>query len=206
MGKEPLTNVDITVFALASLGGGGKKVFTEDIAAKTFELAPERFSWKTYPEYPDLEVARIALMDARKEKHGILVGGRYGRASAVQAGDGWILTPKGVEWYEKNHERIRKALKVAESRTSPVARSRASKDLKRVRASGMFKNFRKTKGVSEAKPYEFTDLLEASLDTSPVWLRERINTLKAQAAEAKDEEILEFINTCEKEFSDLFRG
>ncbi|HXK38777.1 MAG TPA: hypothetical protein VJ043_01670, partial [Candidatus Paceibacterota bacterium] len=62
--REELTNVDIVLYALYLLKGATKKVPTETIAIKSFELARSRFSWRLYPKYPDIEAVRIALFDA----------------------------------------------------------------------------------------------------------------------------------------------
>jgi len=52
---ESLTNVDIVVYVTAVLGGAEKKVYSEVIAAKCFELDPARFSWRLpdYRKWPD---------------------------------------------------------------------------------------------------------------------------------------------------------
>ena len=63
-------NWEIAVYTVYILGGVSKRIHTEEIAMKCYELAPESFSWIKYPKNADKEVARIALTDARKEKYG----------------------------------------------------------------------------------------------------------------------------------------
>lgn len=74
MSNEDLSNMDVVLYVLYLLSETKKKVFTEDIAKKSFELAPSRFSWRKYPNYPDIEPARKALMEARNQKE--LITGR----------------------------------------------------------------------------------------------------------------------------------
>ena len=68
-----LSNIDIAVYALYLLGGWRDRIHTEDIALKCFELAPSKFSWVKYPEYPDNNTAYLSLGDAKKTKYGVLV-------------------------------------------------------------------------------------------------------------------------------------
>ncbi len=100
-----LTNRDMVVYALYSLGGATKRFHTEDIALKCFEVWPSAFSWTKYPEYPDKDIVRVALTDARKEKFGFLVDGRTGqtrgqanRTKRRRTGDGLTWA---VEWINR---------------------------------------------------------------------------------------------------------
>src|SRR3990167_5646274 len=98
-----ISNWEIVVYVLHSLGGSLRFISTEDIAKKCFELAPDSFSWIKYPEYPDKEVVRRALFHARDEV--ALIRGRAGkgkgqatRTNAEPALDGWSLTAEGAKW------------------------------------------------------------------------------------------------------------
>ena len=48
-----LNDKDIVIYALYNLGGYQERIHTEDIVLKCYELAPTRFSWAKYPQYPD---------------------------------------------------------------------------------------------------------------------------------------------------------
>jgi hypothetical protein len=65
-------------------------VDTEDVAMKTHELSPGRFSWRKYPEQINLELVRVRLSEAKSEAHGALIRGSTPR--------GWTLSAKGLEW------------------------------------------------------------------------------------------------------------
>ena len=202
MAKEELTNVDIVLYALYLLGGTTKKIPTENIAIKSFRLAPSRFSWRLYPQYPDLEAVRLALFDARREKNGTLVIGRYGKAAGKKVSDGWIFSPKGVSWIENNIQRLSFLLK-----TKPVVarRTEIDKKLHDYEDSSAFKLFLKEGSCKNIKFYEFTNFLNASLDTPSPVLRDRINKVRALAASGKRKKLLEFINECENYFSNLLK-
>jgi hypothetical protein len=46
MSDSELTNIDIALYALYDLGGHEKKVHTEEVAYRAYELAEERFGWR----------------------------------------------------------------------------------------------------------------------------------------------------------------
>jgi len=198
MEDNELTNVNIALYALATLNGTTKKVATETIAIKCFELSPSRFSWRLYPQYPDIEAARIALFDAQKEKNGSLVSGRYGKTTGTKLGDGWIFTPKGIAWMETSQPRIVEQLNKP---AKPLKRTERDKRLLEVQKSVAFRKYLKDGNCQNIKVYEFTDCLEASLDTPPHLLRDQIEKIKALAAGAKREQILNFLSECETVFN-----
>ena len=98
MNELRLANWQIVAVALWLIGGGTERKDTEDVAAKCWELAPSRFSWEKYVQYPNLDTARVALSDAKKAKNGSLVtGDQYG---------GWLLTQAGIDWIEARGEEL----------------------------------------------------------------------------------------------------
>ena len=90
---------DLVTLALAELGGAQHAVDTEDIAIKARELNPGAFAWRRYPEHINLELVRVALVDATRASY---VQGR-GRG-------GWVLTDLGVDWSQANRSRLLGAL------------------------------------------------------------------------------------------------
>jgi len=76
---DKLSDKDIVLYALYLLGGWQKRIHTEDIAFKCFQLAPSKFSWVKYPHFPDLAPARFALESVKRPKYGLLVKGESGR-------------------------------------------------------------------------------------------------------------------------------
>jgi hypothetical protein len=86
--KDSLANHEIVTLAVYLLGGDTHRIDAEDIAVKTNELAPRRFTWRKYPNQINLEAVRKRLWDARTPKKG---GYLIGSDNA-----GWSLTPKGI--------------------------------------------------------------------------------------------------------------
>lgn len=83
---------ELATLAVYLLGGSRKSLDTEDVAKKCYQLAPDLFSWVKFADQINLELVRVSLSDAKKEKNGGLVTG-VGR-------DGWRLTSKGFAWCE----------------------------------------------------------------------------------------------------------
>lgn len=90
MSKSSLSNHEIIVLALYSIGGEATPVDTEDIAVKANALAPGRFAWRKYPEQINLEYVRVFLTDAKKAKNGALVLGSHRT--------GWTLSEAGLQF------------------------------------------------------------------------------------------------------------
>ena len=89
---------ELVTLALGELDAASRPVDTEDVAVKAHELAPTAFAWRKYPEHINLELVRVALVDASRPKSGGLAQGR-GRG-------GWVLTDAGVSWLTANRSRL----------------------------------------------------------------------------------------------------
>jgi len=202
MTKEEITTIDIILYALYLEGGKAEKIDTEDIVLRCFKLSPSRFSWIKYPRYPSLESVRRPLIKVRSKEHGSLIQGRHGKTKEDQVSEGWIFTPKGIEWIENNKNRIESLLKIKQK---PHKRILIDKKIFEYKNSNAFKKFKKDKDCKNILPYEFTDFLNASLDSPPSILRDRLDKIRAIAATAKEQEIINFTNMAEKYFSNLLK-
>jgi hypothetical protein len=97
-----ISKPELVTLALGVLGGADRPFDTEDVALKAHELAATAFAWRNYPERINLELVRVALVDATRPKTGSFVQGR-GRG-------GWVLTDRGVSWFSKHGESLLAAL------------------------------------------------------------------------------------------------
>ena len=105
-----IPNRELVVYALYLLGGDSNHVHTEDVAIKCFELFPSSFSWVKHTRFPDKDIVRVALTDARKSKHGTFVSGHVeGKAAKLNDDaepEGWNLTEQGLVWIRENLSRF----------------------------------------------------------------------------------------------------
>jgi len=197
-----LTNWEIAVYALYLEGGLSRPVHTEDVALRCFKLAPHSFSWIKHTHLPDKEVARSALVDARKEKYGALTTGRTGRGTGQKTEygsgkslDGWQLTNLGVEWVKANESRLLQELGKHEPK---MHRQELLQKLSQVRNHPLFKEF-------EACPDEFApslgllaDLMRCRVDAEPIVWRRRFAALVNEAQMAEQHDIIDFLDRCHR--------
>ena len=114
--SQGLTHIDILVLALFSLGGDGKSIDTEDIAVRAAELAPGRFSWRSYPEQISLESVRRNLGHAGKAENGSVIAG--------SAKLGWHLTPSGLRWAQEHRSLLQDGFETAAHQDKERSRRR----------------------------------------------------------------------------------
>jgi len=182
------SNVSVAVYALALLGGKLRFVHTEDIALKCFELLPDRFSWRKYPQYPDAEPARSALFDAAKEKHGCLVTGDN-RAK------GWRLTENGVQYANGVAAQIEK-LVGKRGRRANVDR-RGFGDVENHRG---YAGYLESRRVDSLEFHELATMLRCPVDAPAVLLRERLESLSRRASDAGRQDIVDFLRAAARKY------
>jgi hypothetical protein len=198
-------NKELVVYALYVLGGESRSIHTEDIAIKCFELYPSAFSWVKYPQYPDKDIVRVALTDARKAEHGALVVGRTGkrRTSAVKGehasvDDGWKLTSEGLSWVRTNAEALES---FAGHETVKTHRQRLLKQLQRVRDHSLFADFTACPSTFNPSIGNIADLLRCRVDAEPEIWQARFDKIRSQSDAAGQRDVAEFISKCAEAYS-----
>lgn len=192
-----LSDKDIVLYALYLLGGWQKRIHTEDIALKCYEIAPSKFSWVKYPQYPDLATVRYAL-----EKCGSLVKGESERKRTVKSIGGRMLTDKGIQWIKSNKGRIERYLG---KRLPTGTRLPAERKLKELLKSEAFKKFSEQGEQAEITHAEFAESLICTVNTRPEVLSDRIDQLYSIAEKFEEEEIKHYLNFCKGKFTSLLK-
>jgi hypothetical protein len=195
---DKLSDKDIVLYALYLLGGCQKRVHTEDIALKCYQVAPSKFSWVKYPKYPDLAPARFALEAAKKPKYGALVKGESERKRTVKSVGGWILTSEGVKWIKVNKPRIEQYLGKHRPTGDRIA---ADRKLKEFLKSTAFKKFIDYGEEAEISHAEFAESLICTVNTRAEVLKARLEQLHSIAEELRKEEVKNYVNFCQRKFS-----
>ena len=198
------TNREMVVYALYSLGGATKSFHTEDIAHKCFELWPSTFSWTKYTEYPDKDIVRVALTDARKEKYGFLVDGRAGqtrgqsnRTNRQRASDGWMLTDSGIHWSEENKSRFETTGHIAKDH-----RQKSMLALRRVKGHKVFSEYIEHPNKFYPSIGDLADLLRCRVDAEQaVWMG-RLERIRRHAVATSQDELVNFLEKCTKAYED----
>lgn len=189
-----LKTAELVTLAVYQLGGDQRRVDTEDVAVKVFQLAPKRFGWRKYPEQINLELVRVYLSDAKKTEHGELLTGS-GRT-------GWALTRKGLEWLDSaraRHHMFQTREPVdRQSRAGSVDSSRRDRERKRILSLSAWKRWlggERSVILSEAREvFRLDSYATASVRES------KLTRLKAMFAD--DEELSQFLSQLSDEIDE----
>lgn len=182
-----LNDKDIVIYALYTLSGYEKRIHTEDIALKCFDIAPTRFSWAKHPQYPDIQPVRFAL---EKSKPFIVGSSERKQAKIVP---GWRLTDEGVEWININKERIEKFLF---GEQIPNPRLINNRKIKRLMESKGYKLFQANEGSATIPYADFVESLTCTVNTRNEVLLEKLEQLYSAASVLKQKEILNYLDHC----------
>jgi hypothetical protein len=202
--KKKYPNRELAVYALFLLGGDTNRIHTEDIALKCFELSPSSFSWVKYQQYPDKDIVRMALMDARKELFGAFVDGRAGQKRGLSAktgrhpiDDGWVLTTNGINWIRENLSGLQLLMSSGEIKEH---RQKVLKQLKRTREHSLFLQY--TRQPSNFSPMigEIADLLRCRVDAEDeIWMQ-RFDQMRRQVEATGHKNMLDFVEKCHEAY------
>jgi hypothetical protein len=131
--RSKLTRPEAVTLAAYSLGASDRAFDTEDIAFQVAQLVPGMFAWQKeeYRDQIDKELVRVALSDARLKKEYVV--GSHDKG-------GWMLTPKGLRFSEKNAALIQGKAERGRGRSEQqVERERV-----RLLSSDAYQQFRET--------------------------------------------------------------
>ena len=133
---------EVVVLAVADLGGGQRSVDTEDVAIRCHELAPTLFSWRKYPQQVNLEIVRVSLSDAKKQKNGQLLSGS-GR-------DGWRLTRRGLDWLAQvaPSKRVEGRAALSKRTAGSIDTVRAAREAARIETAPAWSAWKEGRAVS----------------------------------------------------------
>ena len=142
--KSAIKQFELTAMAVYLLGGTTRAIDTEDIAKKCHELAPTLFSWQKHKDQINLELVRVSLSDAKKQKNGALLIGS-GR-------EGWRLSTSGLNWINGVGRHLIPAahgeLKRGQSKAGSIDSVRRLRERDRLLASEAWRGWNETKTVS----------------------------------------------------------
>jgi len=197
MQEVSLNDKDIVIYALYILGGYQKRVHTEDVALKCYELAPTRFSWIKYPQYPDIQPVRFTL-----EKCKPLIVGSSERKPPTTV-TGWRLTNDGIQWIKTNINRIETQLGKKQPPTERLVDSRRIKTLMNSKA---FNKYLAEGEKAEISHAEFAESLVCTVNTKPEIFSERIEQLHSTADLLNQDKVKQYLDLCRKHFTKQFMG
>ena len=169
----------LVTLALYLAGGEGRFVDTEDVAIKSDEIAPGRFSWRKHPDQINLELVRVFLSDAKKLEKGGLVTGT-GRK-------GWTLTPVGLKWVKEDGSNILEKGAFAQKRAEKagsVDSVRRSRELQRIKLSDAW--FKWSGGSKSISPQEANEVFRIDSYSKGDMLKLKIERLQKTFIDDED--------------------
>jgi hypothetical protein len=190
---EAVTNRDVFLWALYELGGEQDFVDVEDVFIRAFELAPLRLSWRTRQDLPDLKKCSKALRDAEERRPLLLV---------KRGPEKRRLTVEGQQWIEENFDRLAESLRSDRTVKAPQTRAPAKliSDALRSAAHNIWLDSREITGDK----WRIAEMLRCSPDSSRSIFRERLETLRAAAYSAGQDDALEFLDSLQQERPEWF--
>lgn len=125
MSLKEWTKKEIVLWGLGMCAGTKGFVDTETVGVFLFEQHPGIFGLRTRPEYPDIDVARVQLADAKRHKGPddpvrVVQDTDERKRKARERGDDkrvlsrdpmWMLNEEGIRWYNENREEIQRYIK-----------------------------------------------------------------------------------------------
>ena len=205
MNEEILTNVDVVLYALFTLGGATKKIHTEKIAWESYQLSREKFSWSLNEfkkmGFPDKTTGRYALETAKKLN---LVKGRGGKDKSGDEKEGWQFTPQGLDWIIKKQQEISGSLKT-KTYISSTFTPKEKREIKKISNHKAYTSFKGNGSLNDVTEFDFIDLLDCSPDASNRVIQNKFDSLKNSVNLSNDLELKRFINEIGEKFSNLLR-
>lgn len=181
---EPVTNSDLFLWALYELGGDGDFIHVETVFFRAFELAPQRLSWKTREDLPDLKKCSKGLRDAEARKPALLVknGPELRKLSA-----------EGQQWIEGNFARLAHNLD-PEKMVRVPRHPKPSRLVSKACKSSVFAAWT-ADGTTPDEKWEVADFFGCAPDSSrQVWGR-RIEEMRSAAYSAGRPDLLDLLDS-----------
>lgn len=177
---------NLIVFSVRSVNGSGEPCSFERLVKECFRLFPKAFGFSRYPQWPDSLKLDRQLRTLRGR--GWLVG---------SARNSFALTEFGEAVAEETERQL----------LEPEAKARTRVQTKRVdmalvhllRDSQTFARFLADKEHFALSDMELRALLQCTMETPKRVVKQNLQYCKNIVAECGDVELLEFLNTCERE-------
>jgi hypothetical protein len=149
MSEKEWTKKEIVLWGLGMCGGTKGFVDTETVGVFLFEQHPGIFGLKNHPQYPDIDVARVQLADAKRDKgpddpvrviqdtdERKLKARQHGNEKRVLSRDPmWMLNEEGIRWYNANREAIERHIDSVSKLGERRARGSVQVTAKRISAA-----------------------------------------------------------------------
>ena len=188
-----LTKKEIVLISLYQRGGNKKKVHTEEVSYRAFQINREMFSWrlKKFKNFPNIEPIYKTLTHLAEERK--VYGGKHEDTNK----DGWILTESGLKFC---NEDLTDFVDIKKNKSNFQQHEKSF--VLSIKRSEYFKAWKKNNNIDSKTIYDVADFLKVLTSNTPR-LVEKFYETKTKAYEI-DEKVYDFLNFIEEKHGDLF--
>jgi len=188
-----LSNPDLFLYVLWTLGATGKHVDIEDAVAEAYRIAPSKFAWRTRA-IPSDRAGAQALLD---------IGKQHGKEFVMASKDRNLqLSSDAVAWVQANLDRLKAAV---EDGVLAGAERPSQRPLVELESVEWVRSYAEGEDV-DAGRVTFAHVLHLTPDASPRAWRERVATLRSAAQRSGRSRLSAFFERLEAEHPDWFGG
>ena len=188
-----LSNPDLFLYVLWTVGATGKHVDIEDAVAEAYRIAPSKFAWRTRA-IPSDKTGDQALRDIAKQ---------HGKEFVMVSKNRDLqLSSEAVEWVQANLDRLKAA--VADGVLAGSERP-SQRPLVELESVDWVRAYAEGKDVNAGR-VEFAHVLRLTPDASPRAWRERVATLRSATQRSGRSRLSAFFQRLEAEHADWFGG
>lgn len=178
----------LILFGIYSVINKGEICTYERLVAECFQLFPEVFGFKRYPQWPDSLKFDRPLRTLREE--GLIVG---------SVRDHFELTEFGKRKAQETKSFLNAGGIVFAKEISSKGRSVEDKLIEYLRGSELFRKFLTNPESFTISELELRSLLRCTLETPKRVVKQNLEYYKNVAKSYKEEKILQFLSVCETE-------
>ena len=193
--RPKFDNPDVLPFALYQLGGAGEFIDVEDVFLRSYQLAPERFGWRT-KTIPNYKTLAEALQRLERHHPGLMLKTPGGLTRQLSA--------EGIQWV-REHQAQFDELQQQPGKNPPTRRP-GQRLLNALRDSPLVQTFLGSGEVVPLLKHEVADVLMCSPDSPAAVWRERLETFRSAAADVNREDLMRFLDYLKVTKAEWFQG
>ena len=189
---EKISYDDLVTYVVYLLtAGNGARTTFEDIVAKAFELFPNRFSLRGYPQWPDSAVVNKSWLRSRTDKKYIV--------GSVK--DGFRLTQRGLQVARRVENTLQEKPARGSQKLQSELRTISGRLLKSIDRSTSFVGYQRTGRLDHVGESDLFDVLLTMPDASPRRLSSNLEQFKDAASLYDRRDVHNFLADLETKFS-----
>ena len=182
----------LVMYALSVLESEKKETAIDDIAVRTFNIFPKKFSMLTYPEYPDQ--MRVGRELQRAYSFGFVRERTRKKVDKQKRAKSYRLTDEGNAELDDIRKRIEAPLDMTKVKDN---RSKDEAIIKQISKAILYQQYKENKSV-DVKEYLFKHMLFLTSDADEKSVRKSLEHLKHICRVNNRDDLLNFLIYCEE--------